>query len=517
MLKEVLVPDIGSYSNVEIIEISVAIGDVIKADTTLITLETDKATLEVPAPFAGVVKELRVKVGDKVSEGSLILTLDVEDAVASASLVSNPILEQSAKAPVLTIKEVIVPDIGTYSNVDIIEVSVAPGDSIKADTPLITLETDKAALEVPAPFAGVIKELRVKVGDKVSQGSLILTVEVEEIISTAQVSMPSKSVSTNKMPIIPSSVPEKPWVATGGIHAGPGVRRFARELGADLTRIRGTGPKNRILKMDVQSYVKQELQRIQSGGASSGSGFSVAPLAEVDFAKFGDIVREPLSRIQKLSGSFLHRNWVTVPHVTQFDEADITELEAYRKQQQPIAQQQNIKLTPLVYIMKAVVTALQAYPKFNASLDTSGTELILKKYFHIGVAVDTPNGLVVPVVRNVDQKGILQLATELAEMSVKARDGALSAQDMQGSSFSISSLGGIGGTAFTPIINVPDVAILGVSKAEIKPIYIDGEFKPRLRLPLSLSYDHRVIDGAQGARFITFLAKQLSEFQQLIA
>jgi len=305
----------------------------------------------------------------------------------------------------------------------------------------------------------------------------------------------------------------------GSLHAGPGVRRFARELGVDLSRVPGTGPKNRILKHDIQTYVKGELQRTQSGvvsGGAVGGGLSVAPWPQIDFAKFGEITREPLSRIKKLSGSYLHRNWVMVPHITQFDEADITELEQFRKNQQTLAEQQGVKLTPLVFIMKAVTATLKAFPSFNASLDGNGAELIFKKYFHIGVAVDTPNGLVVPVVREVDQKGLFQLAKELGEISAKARAGQLTAQDMQGSTFSISSLGGIGGTAFTPIINVPDVAILGVSKAQIKPVYEAGEFKPRLLLPLSLSYDHRVIDGAEAARFITFLVKQLSDIRRLL-
>jgi pyruvate dehydrogenase E2 component (dihydrolipoamide acetyltransferase) len=313
---------------------------------------------------------------------------------------------------------------------------------------------------------------------------------------------------------------QKGGIRTEGIvHAGPGVRRFARELGADLARIGGSGPKSRILKSDVQAYVKNILYQVQSGSFNAGSNtgsISVAPWPQVDFAKFGEISKEPLSRIKKLSGSFLHRNWVMVPHITQFDEADITELEQFRKAQQSLAEVQRVKLTPLVFIMKAVVAALKEFPWFNASLDANGAELILKKYFHIGVAVDTPNGLVVPVVRDVDQKGLFQLAKELGEISQKARNGQLTAQEMQGSSFTISSLGGIGGTAFTPIINVPDVAILGVSKAQIKPVYESGEFKPRLLLPLSLSYDHRVIDGAQGARFITFLVKQLSDIRRLL-
>ncbi|HXH55435.1 MAG TPA: dihydrolipoyllysine-residue acetyltransferase [Gammaproteobacteria bacterium] len=439
------------------------------------------------------------------------------------------------------LKEVLVPDIGSYSNVDIIEISVSIGDLIKADATLMTLETEKAALEVPAPFAGVVKAVHVKVGDKVSEGSLIVTVETvgEEIPpsppfskgGTATEESTGKDTSVGaglcvhpepelKQAVVSTQniLPSSPMKG-GIVHAGPGVRRFARELGADLSRIGGSGPKNRILKADVQTYIKSMLAQIQPGNLSAGGGaggMSVAPWPQVDFAKFGEISKEPLSRIKKLSGSFLHRNWVTIPHITQFDEADITELEQFRKAQQSLAEAQGVKLTPLVFIMKAVVATLQKFSWFNASLDASGAELILKKYFHMGVAVDTPNGLVVPVVRDVDQKGLFQLAKELGEISQKARNGQLTAQEMQGSSFTISSLGGIGGTAFTPIINVPDVAILGVSKAQIKPVYESGEFKPRLLLPLSLSYDHRVIDGALGARFVTFLVKQLSDIRRLL-
>ncbi len=425
------------------------------------------------------------------------------------------------------LKEILVPDIGSYSNVDIIEISVAPGDVIKAEATLMTLETEKATLEVPAPFSGTVKTVHVKVGDKVSEGSLIVTVEMagEDIPSNPDIppNPPMKGGMTKEG--ITTAEPTNEDTSVGveqgirPVHAGPGVRRFARELGADLSRINGSGPKNRILKSDVQAYVKNMLSQVQSGSfGTSGNvgGVSVAPWPQVDFAKFGEISKEPLSRIKKLSGSFLHRNWVMVPHITQFDEADITELEQFRKSQQSLAEAQGVKLTPLVFMMKAIVAALKEFPWFNASLDANGAELILKKYFHIGVAVDTPNGLVVPVVRDVDQKGLFQLAKELGEISKKARDGGLSAQEMQGSSFTISSLGGIGGTAFTPIINVPDVAILGVSKSQIKPVYESGEFKPRLLLPLSLSYDHRVIDGALGARFITFLVKQLSDIRRLL-
>lgn len=444
------------------------------------------------------------------------------------------------------LKQVLVPDIGAFSNVEIIEVLVAVGESVALDASLITLETDKATLEVPAPFAGVVKQLEVKVGDKVSEGSLILTLEVEgtaeegvdekktldntpSVEASVSLEKPSSSQADKKADSnavsekAPIPLPEKsPIVRTldttpsREIHAGPKARRFARELGVDLGRVQGTGRKGRIVIADIQGYVKQEMAKIQSGGTPGGLELSISPWPQVDYAKFGSVTVEPLPRIKKLSGSYLHRNWVMVPHVTQFDEADITELEKFRKQQHTLAEQEGVKLTPLVFIMKAAVVALKQFPTFNASLDSTGSQLTLKHYFHIGVAVDTPNGLVVPVVRDVDQKGLFQLAKELGEISQKARQGALSAQDMQGSSFSISSLGGIGGTAFTPIINVPDVAILGVSKAQIKPIFMQEEFKPRLMLPLSLSYDHRVIDGAEAVRFTSFFIKQLSDIRLLL-
>jgi pyruvate dehydrogenase E2 component (dihydrolipoamide acetyltransferase) len=422
------------------------------------------------------------------------------------------------------LKEVLVPDIGSYKDVEIIEIAVSVGDTVEKESALITLETEKAALEVPCPFAGVIKEMRVKVGDKISEGSLILILETTDEETSAE---PKKEAEKKeiKQEIKKEVVIEKKETgkretivenASGITHAGPGVRRFARELGVDLSRVKGTGRKARIVKGDIQAYVKAILSRQQSG--TSDSSFNVLPWPETDFTKFGLVERKPLSRIKKLSGAYLHRNWVMVPHVTQFDEADMTELEAFRKEQQGASVQQGVKLTPLVFMMKAVVAALKEFPNFNASFDPKASELVLKQYYHIGVAVDTPGGLVVPVVRKVDQKGIFQLAKELAEISLKAREGRLSNDEMQGSSFTISSLGGIGGTAFTPIINVPDVAILGVSKAQIKPVFdIETQaFKPCLKLPLSLSYDHRVIDGAEGARFITFLAKKISEIRLLL-
>lgn len=430
----------------------------------------------------------------------------------------------------MTVKEVLVPDIGAFSNVDVIEVLVKTGDIIEAEAAMITLETDKATMEIPAPFGGKVQAIKVSPGDKVSKGSVILTLEAaeaESVLKSAEKPVPEAPKASapvvekiTEAPKAITPVPERnvsiQAPETGGeVHAGPGVRRFARELGVILARVQGSGPKNRILKTDVQAYVKAQLAVNQSGNGGGGAGLNLAPLPQVDFSQFGEVELKPLSRIKKLSGNYLHRNWVMVPHITQFDEADITEMEQFRKENQVLAEQQGIKLTPIVFLMKAVVAALKEYPHFNASLDSS-SQLVLKKYFHIAVAVDTPNGLVVPVIRDVDRKGLFQLAKELGEISTRARAGQLKAEEMQGSCFTISSLGGIGGTAFTPIVNVPDVAILGVSKAAIKPVYLDGEFKPRLMLPLSLSYDHRVIDGAEGARFSTFLVKQLSDIRRLL-
>lgn len=412
--------------------------------------------------------------------------------------------------------EVSVPDIGGAKDVDVIELLVAPGDQVKAESSLITLEGDKATMDIPSPAAGRVCEMQVKVGDKVSQGALILTLEVAgQVEKTAQKAEPTQQAKIAEASAQSAAKPapaEQPATSTAEVHAGPSVRRLAREFGVDLSQVTATGPKKRILKEDVQSFVKSALSR----GTSGAGGLAVAPAPAIDFAEFGEIETKPLNKIKRLTGVNLHRSWVTVPHVTQFAEADITELEAFREQQKVAAEKKGIKLTPLVFIMKAVVVALKAFPQFNASLDASGEQLILKKYVHLGVAVDTPNGLVVPVVRDVDKKGLYVLAEELAKISTKARDKGLSMADMRGGCFTISSLGGIGGTAFTPIVNSPEVAILGVSKAGIKPIYQNNTFVPRLMLPLSLSYDHRVIDGADGARFIMYLAERLADIRTLL-
>lgn len=536
---EVTVPDIGDAADVDVIEVLVSEGEAIEADAGLITLETDKATMDVPSPQAGTVKSLKVKVGDKVSQGSLVLLLEVGASAEApqapaAQAAAQPAAAQAAAPATVEVKEIAVPDIGDAADVDVIEVLVAVGDEISADQGLITLETDKATMEVPAPFGGKLVSLTVKVGDKVSQGSVIATVETQgaavasvaapaEAPAQAEVAAPAPAAApaAQSRPPVPHHPSAGAQPNTGAVHASPAVRRLAREFGVDLTQVKGTGRKGRILKEDVQAYVKYELSRPKATAATSvggGSGLQVIDAPKVDFSKFGEVEEVPLTRIQKISGPNLHRNWVTIPHVTQFDEADITEMEAFRKQQNELAAKQklNVKITPLVFMMKAVAKTLQQFPVFNSSLSPDGESLIRKKYFHIGVAVDTPNGLVVPVVRDVDKKGIIELSRELTEISIKARDGKLKAADMQGSCFTISSLGGIGGTAFTPIVNYPDVAILGVSKSEIKPKWNGKEFEPRLMLPLSLSYDHRVIDGALAARFSVTLSGILSDIRTMI-
>ncbi len=423
------------------------------------------------------------------------------------------------------VKNVLVPDIGNYKDVPVIEVAVKVGDKVKAEQTLVTLETDKATMDVPAPFDGVVKEVKVKVGDKVAEGTLIVTIvtiaasgavaaQATPAAAPAKAAAPAPAAKPAPVaaPVVAPSMPA-PAAPAGSAHASPSIRRFARELGVNLTQVRGSGEKGRVTKDDVQNFVKQALAQPRTAGG--GNGLQVLEMPVVDFAKFGTIETKPLSRIKKISGANLHRNWVTIPHVTQFDEADITEMEAFRKELNAEYAKQNIKITPLAFMIKAAVVALQQFPEFNASLDASGENLVLKKYFHIGVAVDTPNGLMVPVLRDVDKKGIVQLAKELGEVSARARDLKITAADMQGGCFSISSLGGIGGTAFTPIINAPEVAILGVSKASIKPMHQDDTFVAKLMLPLSLSYDHRVIDGAAAARFTVFLTQVLADVRRL--
>jgi pyruvate dehydrogenase E2 component (dihydrolipoamide acetyltransferase) len=424
--------------------------------------------------------------------------------------------------------EVKVPDIGDFKNIPVIEILVKPGDIVRAEDPLVTLESDKATMEVPSPAAGTVREIRIKVGDKVSEGALVLMLEASGDAPAVSKAAPAPAVAAPQPVKAPSAPAAKPAPAAapvaasvdeaafGKAHASPSVRRIARELGVDLSRVKGSGPKDRVVKEDVQAYVKTELARPRGGEGGGGLGFNLPPMQPVEFSKFGPVTTQPLSRIKKLSGGFLHRNWVSIPHVTQHDEADITELEAFRKTQSEEAKKSGIKFTMLGFLMKAAVVALKQFPEFNASLSPDGESLVLKDYFHIGVAVDTPAGLVVPVIRDVDKKGLLEIARELGDLSVRMRNGKISPADLQGGCFSISSLGGIGGTFFTPIINAPEVAILGVGKAAMKPVWNGKEFVPRLMLPLSLSYDHRVIDGALGARFSTYLTTVLSDIRRLV-
>jgi pyruvate dehydrogenase E2 component (dihydrolipoamide acetyltransferase) len=532
-MNQVVVPDIGDFKEVEVIEVLVKPGDAVTKEQSLITLESDKATMEIPSPAAGVVTQLKIKVGDKVSKGSPILVLDEKgngETAPEEKLKPPPAKTQAPKPAAGGAMTVPVPDIGDFKEVEVIEVLVKPGDAVAKEQSLITLESDKATMEIPSPSAGVVKDLKVKVGDKVSKGSPILVLD-ESAKAQAPAPQPAKAQASPAPAAPPAQahgprpVPREPREETvTKPHASPSVRKFARELGVDLSRVQGSGPKGRILHTDVQAFVKGALQGVRppDKGGQGGLPFNLPAWPEVDFAKFGPVETLPLSRIQKLSGPYLHRNWISIPHVTQFDEADITDLEAFRKAQTVETEKKGFKLTMLAFMIKACVTALRQFPQFNASLGSSGESLVVKKYYHIGVAVDTPGGLVVPVVRDADRKGVFDIAKELGEISKLARDGKLKPGDLQGGSFSISSLGGIGGTAFTPIINAPEVAILGVSRSVLKPVHSGkgekGEdiFKARLMLPLSLSYDHRVIDGATAARFSAFLVSVLSDIRKLI-
>ncbi|AVX00840.1 pyruvate dehydrogenase complex dihydrolipoyllysine-residue acetyltransferase [Vibrio vulnificus] len=531
-LKEVCVPDIGG-DEVEVTEILVAVGDSIAEEQSLLTVEGDKASMEVPAPFAGTLKEIKVAAGDKVSTGSLVMIFEVAGSgaaapapVASAAPAAAP---AASGAGTPERKEVNVPDIGG-DEVEVTEIMVAVGDTVTEEQSLITVEGDKASMEVPAPFAGTVKEIKVAAGDKVSTGSLIMVFEVAGAAPVAAAA-PAQSAAPAPAPAVAPVAKAEAQATTSDFkendeyaHASPVVRRLAREFGVNLSKVKGSGRKSRILKEDVQAYVKDALKRLESGAVAAASGkgdgaaLGLLPWPKVDFSKFGETEVQPLSRIKKISGANLHRNWVMIPHVTQWDNADITELENFRKEQNAIEAKKDsgMKITPLVFIMKAAAKALEAFPAFNSSLSDDGESLILKKYVNIGIAVDTPNGLVVPVFKDVNKKGIYELSEELMVVSKKARAGKLTAADMQGGCFTISSLGGIGGTAFTPIVNAPEVGILGVSKSEIKPVWNGKEFAPRLQLPLSLSYDHRVIDGAEGARFITYLNECLSDIRRLV-
>jgi pyruvate dehydrogenase E2 component (dihydrolipoamide acetyltransferase) len=542
---EVQLPDIGDFHDVEVIEILVAPGDRVEVEDSLITLESDKATMEIPSPEAGVVKELRIAVGDKINQGDVILTLEAEgaaDAEAPAparetptEATPEPTPRAEPESPAVGASQslpVTVPDIGDFKDVEVVEVLVADGDVVEKEGSLLTLETDKATMEIPSPYSGTVRDMRIEVGDRVNQGDPICTIETQ---AAGAASAPGAQEATSSPAPEPETRPaapaerlpgekpsrKRPVIAKpsdapkGKAHASPAVRRFARELGVDLYHVPGTGPKGRITKEDVQDFVKRTLAEGAPQVAASGPLQLPRP-PEVDFSQFGEIEERELGRIKKISGKHLHNAWLGIPHVTQFDEADITELESFRKGLKAQAEKAGVKLTFMPFLMKALAGAMQAYPQFNASLSPDAERLILKKYLNIGVAVDTPNGLMVPVVRDVEKKGVFELARDLMDVSSRAREGKLAPGDMQGGCISISSLGGIGGTQFTPIVNAPEVAILGVSRAEMKPKWNGSEFEPRLMMPFSLSYDHRVIDGAEGVRFTTYLAQLLGDIRRLV-
>jgi pyruvate dehydrogenase E2 component (dihydrolipoamide acetyltransferase) len=559
-LVNVKVPDIGDFKDVAVIELMVAVGDTIAVDQSLVTVESDKASMEIPSSHAGVVREIKVAIGDQVNEGSLLVVVEAAGAAdapapaapaapAAAPAATAPVAPAPAAAapapasPATTgLIEVRVPDIGDFAEVAVIEVMVKPGDAIKVEQSLITVESDKASMEIPSSHAGVVKEVKVALGDKVAMGTLVVVLEgavnatatpaapaVAPAAPAAAVPTPAAPAAPAAAAPAPAALPaHEPTVAKAGLpHASPSIRRLARELGVPLAEVTGSGPKGRIQQADVQGFVKSVMAgavqtaaqkaKAPAPAAAAGSGEAfpgLLPWPKVDFAKFGPIERKDLSRIQKISGANLHRNWVIIPHVTNHDDADITELEAFRVATNKENEKSGIKVTMLAFMIKAAVAALKKFPQFNASLD--GEQLVLKNYFHIGFAADTPNGLVVPVIKDADKKGIFQISTEMGELAKKARDGKLGPADMSGGCFSISSLGGIGGRYFTPIINAPEVAIMGVCKSTMEPRWDGKQFVPRLILPLSLSWDHRVIDGAAAARFNVYFASLLADFRRIV-
>ena len=510
-IKNIELPDIGDFDEVEVIEILVSVGDTIVADDSIMTLESDKASMEIPSPFAGTVTQININIGDKIKQGDSLISLEItqesEESTIEEEESSEPVAETSTK-----IVPVVVPDIGDFDEVEVIEILVSVGDKLNEEDSIITLESDKASMEIPTPVSGTVSNINISLGDKLKLGDLILEMQssgatkaeatVKEASSAptptkpATVIAPAPTANTNESV---SSVP------AGDSHASPSIRKLARELGVDLSRVTGSGQKGRVLDTDLKAYVKQII-------TSGATGSAIPKVPVIDFSKFGETELQPLSRINKLSGKHLSACWLNIPHVTQFDEVNIDQMETFRQEQKA----KGVKLTPLVFIMKAVIQALKQHPRLNSALDESGENLIIKKYFNLGIAMDTPNGLVVPVIRDVDQKSLSDLASELAETSAKARDGKLKPGDMQGAGFTISSLGGIGGTQFTPIVNAPEVAILGVSRSQTKPIWDGKNFVPTLMLPLALSYDHRVIDGAQGGRFMADLNSILQDIREIL-
>jgi len=538
-LVEIKVPDIGGFNDVPVIEVFVAPGDTIEKDGALVMLESDKATMEVPSTVGGTVRDIKVKPGDKVSEGVVLLSVETADAAAAAPQPAAAPTPTAAPAPVVatapaqsapaTVTELVVPDIGGFTNVPILSVFVATGDTIAKDAPLVELESEKATMEVPATAGGRIRDVKVRPGDKVSQGDVLAIVEVAGAAPAAPPAAtpapaPARAAVPPPLPV-PPPAPLAPVALNGNghangngngqavVHASPAIRRFARELGVQLVTVRGSGPNGRITREDVQAFVKRSLvEGLPAPAATSGGGLQLLPWPKVDFERFGPVERVPLTRIQKLSGPNLARNWVLIPHVTQHDDADVTDLEAFRVALN--AEQKDVKVTMLALLIKASVAALKKFPTVNSSLD--GEQLVLKQYYNIGFAADTPNGLVVPVIREADRKGVLEIARETGDLAKKARDGKLGPADMTGATFTISSLGGIGGTYFTPIINAPEVAILGACRSAVRPVWDGKAFAPRTILPLSFSYDHRVIDGASAARFTTYLAGVLADMRRTL-
>ncbi|MBX8540029.1 dihydrolipoyllysine-residue acetyltransferase [Pseudomonas cichorii] len=540
MSELIRVPDIGNGEG-EVIELLVKVGDRIEADQSILTLESDKASMEIPAPKAGVIKAMKVKLGDRLKEGDELFELEVEGEAAAPAAAAEPApapaaAEKPAEAPAAapapaasaTVQDIHVPDIGSSGKAKIIEVLVKPGDSIQADQSLITLESDKASMEIPSPAAGVVESVEVKLEQEVGTGDLILKLKIAGAApaaapapaASAPAAAPAKAeAAPAAAPAAKAEAAPAPAPAQSGakVHAGPAVRQLAREFGVELSAVSATGPHGRVLKEDVQVYVKAMMQKAKeapAGGASGGAG--IQPIPEVDFSRFGEIEEVPMTRLMQLGASGLHRSWLNIPHVTQFDQADITDLEVFRVAQKAVAEKAGVKLTILPLLLKSIAHLLKELPDFNASLAPSGKAVIRKKYVHIGFAVDTPDGLLVPVIRNIDQKNLLQLAAEAAELAEKARNKKLTANDMQGACFTISSLGHIGGTGFTPIVNAPEVAILGVSKATIQPVWDGKAFQPKLMLPLSLSYDHRVINGAAAARFTKRLSELLADIRTIL-
>ncbi|RVU86166.1 dihydrolipoyllysine-residue acetyltransferase [Leucothrix sargassi] len=546
--KNITVPDIGDIDEVEVIEILVSVGDTVQAEDSLITVESDKASMEIPCSDSGTVKEIKVSIGDTVKEGSVVIVLDAADSAAAAPAAEAapepaPVAAPAAAAPAPAEaasaapapvaagpKEIVVPDIGDFDSVEIIELLVAVGDRVEVEDSLITVESDKASMEIPSSDAGTVKEIKVSIGDNIAKGSVVLILDAD---APAQEAAPAPAAA----PAAPTPAPEAPKAAptpaaaptpkpspTANIdeesfkraYASPSVRRLARELGVDLGKVTGTGRKQRIVKSDLFEHVKSVMTSPAPAAQPSGNALGVAPMPEIDFSQWGEVETQALTKINKLTGQFLHRNYLTAIHVTQFDEADITEMEVFRKQVAKEREREGIKITPLAFVIQAVAAALKAFPRFNSSLDASGENLILKKYINIGIAVNTPDGLVVPVINDADKKSLIELSNEIRELAGKAKDKKLKPSDMQGACFTISSLGGVGGTSFTPIINLPEVAILGVSNSKVSPVWNGKEFEPRTMLPLSLSYDHRVIDGVAGAQFTSYLSNMLSDIRRLL-